>query len=120
MTKILVRRLMMACLAAAALCLCTTSTFAETPGKHPAYLHARSDLAKARQLMRQPGEEGNVAAQLRAAIGEVNQAIGEIDREEDNPAARAWRNRANGEINEAVQFVKKALLLDEADDVPVR
>ncbi len=44
----------------------------------------------------------------------------DIDREEDNPAARPWRNRANGEINEAVQFVKKALLLDEADDVPVR
>jgi len=159
--KLLVRKLMVPCLAAVALCLCTTSTFAETPGKHPAYLHARSDLAKARQLLRQPGEEGNVAAQLRNAMGEVNQAIGEIDRaavldrkdmddnpaidtnlkclnkfreifrllrsaqkdidrEEDNPAARPWRNRANGEINEAVQFVKKALLLDEADDVPVR
>ncbi len=56
--KLLVRKLMVPCLAAVALCLCTTSTFAETPGKHPAYLHARSDLAKARQLLRQPGEEG--------------------------------------------------------------
>src|SRR5258708_17047499 len=77
--KLLVRKLMVPCLAAVALCLCTTSTFAETPGKHPAYLHARSDLAKARQLLRQPGEEGNVAAQLRNAMGEVNHAIVEID-----------------------------------------
>lgn len=138
----------------------SVSASAETPGKHPAYLHARSDLAKARQLMQQ-GEEGNVAVQLRNAVGEVNQAIGEIDRaavldrkdvddhppidanlkclnkfreifrllhsaqkdidrEEDNPASRQWRNRANGEINEAIKFVKKALLLDEADDIQVR
>lgn len=141
--------------------LASSAALAETPGKHPAYLHARSDLAKARQLMNQAGEEGNVAAQLRNAVEEVNQAIGEIDRaavldrkdmddhppidaslkclnkfheifrllrsaqkdidrEEDNPASRAWRNRANGEINEAVKFVKKALLLDEADDIQVR
>src|SRR5215472_5597755 len=117
-------------------------------------------LAKARQLMQQ-GEEGNVAAQLRNALNEVNQAIGEIDRaavldrkdmddhppidanlkclnkfheifrllhsaqkdidrEEDNPASRAWRNKANGDINDAIKFVKKALLLDEADDIQVR
>lgn len=142
------------------LLLTPAALLADTPGKHPHYIHARSDLAKARQLLGQP-EEGNVAAQLRNAMNEVNQAIGEIDRaavldrkdmddhppidtslkclgkfreifrllhsaqkdidqEEDNPAARAWRNRANGEINEAVKFVKKALLLDEADDINVR
>jgi hypothetical protein len=140
--------------------LACSAALADTPGKHPAYLHARSDLAKARQLMNQP-EEGNVAAQLRNAVNEVNQAIGEIDRaavldrkdmddhppidanlkclnkfheifrllhsaqkdidrEEDNPASRAWRNKANGDINDAIKFVKKALLLDEADDIQVR
>jgi hypothetical protein len=140
--------------------LMSSAAMADTPGKHPAYLHARSDLAKARQLMNQP-EEGNVAAQLRNAVNEVNQAMGEIDRaavldrkdmddhppidanlkclnkfheifkllrsaqkdidrEEDNPASRVWRNRANGEINEAVKFVRKALLFDEADDINVR
>lgn len=146
-----------------ALCalLMPAAMFADTPGKHPAYLHARSDLAKARQLLNQGEEEGNVEAQLRNAVNEINQAIGEIDRaavldrkdvddhppvdanlrclgkfhevfrllreaqkdidrEEDNPAARAWRNRANGEINEAVKFVKKGILLDEADDIQVR
>jgi hypothetical protein len=141
--------------------LASTAALAETPGKHPAYLHARSDLAKARQLMNLPGEEGNVSVQLRNAVEEVNQAIGEIDRaavldhkdmddhpaidtnlkclnkfheifrllrsaqkdidrEEDNPASRVWRNRANGEINEAIKFVKKSVLLDEADDIQVR
>jgi hypothetical protein len=134
--------------------------FAQT-ATHPHYIHARSDLAKARQLMSLPGEEGNVAAQLRNAVNAINQAIGEIDRasvmdrkdiddhppvdtglkclnkfqevfkllraaqtdidqEEDNPASRAWRNRANAHINEARQFTKKAILLDEADDVKVR
>lgn len=153
------RTLLLAALAAMFLTLAISAS-AETPGKHPAYLHARSDLAKARQLM-QEGEEGNVAAQLRNALNEVNQAIGEIDRaavldrkdvddhppidanlkclnkfreifrllhsaqkdidrEEDNPASRQWRNRANGDINDAVKFVKKALLLDEADDIQVR
>jgi hypothetical protein len=138
----------------------STVAMADTPGKHPAYLHARSDLAKARQLLNLP-DEGNVSAQLRNAVNEVNQAIGEIDRaavldkkdvddrppvdanlkclgkfheifrllrsaqkdidrEEDNPAAKVWRNRANGEINEAIQFVKKAVFLDEADDVKVK
>jgi hypothetical protein len=154
-----VRHLLMA-LALGALFL-PAAMFADTPGKHPAYLHARSDLAKARQLLKQGGEECNVAAQFRDALNEVNQAIGEIDRaavidrkdvddnppidvnlkclnkfheifrllreaqkdidrEEDNAAARTWRNRANGDINDAVKFVKKGLLLDEADDIQVR
>jgi len=39
--------------------------------------------------------------------------------EEDNGQAREWRNRANGEINEAIKFVKKGVLLDEADDLNV-
>jgi hypothetical protein len=140
--------------------LASSAAFAQTQ-THPHYLHARSDLAKARQLMVMGGEEGNVAAQLRNAVNELNQAIGEIDRaavldkkdmddhpqvdtglkclnkfqeifkllraaqtdigqEEDNPASRQWRNRASGEINEARKFVKKAILLDEADDINVK
>lgn len=126
---------------------------------HPHYIHARSDLAKARQLMQLP-DEGNVMGQLHNAVNAVNQAIGEIDRasvldkkdmddhpavdtnlkclgkfreifrllraaqtdidqEEDNPNARPWRNRANGQINEARQYVKRAILLDEFDDTKV-
>jgi hypothetical protein len=137
-----------------------SGALADTRGEHPHYLHARSDLAKARQLLKS-GDEPNVRQQLENATNEVNQAIGEIDRaavldkkdvddnppidtslkclgkfheifrllrsaqkdidlEEDNPAARGWRNRARGDIDDAVRFVKKALLLDEADDIRVR
>ena len=150
-----------------ALCISALAFFALSPAvaaqtaAHPHYIHARSDLAKARQLMQQPGEEPNVMGQLRNAVNQVNQAIGEIDRaavldrkdiddhpaidtnlkclkkfqeifrllrsaqkdidqEEDNPAARAWRNRANGAINESAKFVKRAILLDEFDDTKVR
>lgn len=140
--------------------LASSAGFAQTQS-HPHYLHARSDLAKARQLMLVGGEEGNVAAQLRNAVNEVNQAIAEIDRaavldkkdmddhpqvdtslkclnkfqevfrllraaqmdinqEEDNPASRQWRGRAGGDINDARKFVKKAILLDEADDIAVK
>lgn len=139
--------------------LVSSAAFAQTAA-HPHYIQARSDLARARQLMNLP-EEGNVGAMLRNAVNEVNQAIGEIDRaarldnkdmddhpkvdtnlrclgkfqeifrllraaqkdidqEEDNPASRQWRNRANGEINEARKFVKKSILLDEFDDINVK
>jgi hypothetical protein len=56
MRNCLNRSLFVFVFAFAALALLATSAVAETPGKHPAYLHARSDLAKARQLMNQPGE----------------------------------------------------------------
>jgi hypothetical protein len=137
-----------------------SAALAETRGEHPHYLHARSDLARARQLLK-TGDEPNVRQQLNDAANEVNQAIAEIDRaalldrkdvddrppidtsltclgkfheifrllrsaqkdidlEEDNPAARSWRNRAHGDIEDAIRFVKKALLLNEADDIKVR
>jgi len=137
-----------------------STALADTRGEHPHYLHARSDLAKARQLLK-TGDEPNVRQQLNNAVNEVNQAIGEIDRaavldkkdvddhppidtnltclgkfheifrllrsaqkdielEEDNPSAREWRNRARGDIDDAVKFVKKALLVDETDDIKVR
>ena len=149
----------LAVIAVATCALCSSMAFAQT-ATHPHYLQARSDLAKARQLMQQP-DEANVEGQLRNAVNEVNKAIGEIDRaavidrkdaddhppidtnlkcmgkfreifrllraakididqEEDNPAARAWRNRANGNIVDAFKFVRKAILLDQFDDIQVR
>jgi hypothetical protein len=52
---------------------------ADTPGRHPAYLHARSDLRRAQFLMR-VREEPNVTRRLEQADHEVEAAIGEIDR----------------------------------------
>ena len=53
---------------------------ADTPGRHPAYLHARSDLRAAQFLLRVQEEEGGVRRRLAEADHEVEAAIGEIDR----------------------------------------
>ena len=52
---------------------------AQAQGRHPAYLHARSDLRAAQFLMR-VREEPNVTRNLRMAADEAEAAIGEIDR----------------------------------------
>ena len=52
---------------------------ADTPGRHPAYLHARTDLRTAQFFMR-VHEEPNVTRNLDRAAREVEAAIGEIDR----------------------------------------
>ena len=51
---------------------------AQTPGRHPAYLRARSDLRAAQFLMR-VREEPNVTRHMVEADHEVEAAIGEID-----------------------------------------
>ena len=51
---------------------------ADTPGRHPAYLHARSNLRAAQLLMR-VREEPNVARHMVEADHEAEAAIHEID-----------------------------------------
>lgn len=119
-------------------------------GRHPRYLHARSDLRAAQYLLRVE-EEPNVMRRLRDADRDVDAAIGEIDSaavvdrkdlddhprvdtgidrrgrfskimallrsaradiagEEDNPAARGWRNIAFRHIDDAMDSVKRAAI----------
>jgi len=52
---------------------------ADTPGRHPAYLRARSDLRRAQFLLR-VREEPNVTRRLIEADHEVEAAVVEIDR----------------------------------------
>ena len=52
---------------------------ADIPGSHPHYLHARSDLRKAEQLLKLP-EESNVKQEEKAALREIHAAIWEIDK----------------------------------------
>ncbi len=52
---------------------------ADTPGRHPRYLHARSDLQTARWLLR-VRDEPNVMREIRRVQADVEQAIREIDR----------------------------------------
>jgi hypothetical protein len=121
--------------------------FAAAQFRHPAYLHARSDLRRATLLMRVP-EEPNVARDMAAAADLTERAIHELDaaarwdrkdidehppidthmgrggrfreilrlldsarhdieHEEDNPAAREWRNRAFHNIDEAMALIRK-------------
>jgi hypothetical protein len=115
--------------------------------RHPAYLHARSDLRRATLLMRIP-DEPNVNRDMAVAMDFTERAIRELDmaarwdrkdlddhppidtrmgrggrfreilrlldtarrdigQEEDNPAAREWRNRAFRNIDDAMAVVRK-------------
>ena len=51
---------------------------ADTPGRHPAYLHARSDLRVAQMLMR-VHDDPDVMRRVRQADIEIDRAIHEID-----------------------------------------
>jgi hypothetical protein len=113
---------------------------ADIPGDHPHYLHARSDLRKAEQLLQLP-DERNVKAEETIAAREIHAAIREIDRasvldrkdvddhpamvqsakrdtslEEDNNSARAWRHRANVHLDQAEHHVDLAIQRDRRDD----
>ena len=121
---------------------------ADTPGRHPAYLRARTDLRAAQTLTR-VNDEPNVMRNLRAADREIEVAVRQIDRaavidrkdiddhphsdvnldrvgrfrkiadllrssrmdlsrEEDNGAARGWRNLAYQHIDAAMELVHRA------------
>jgi len=136
--------------------LTAVAAMADTPGRHPAYLRARTDLWRAVRLT-EVRDEPNVMRDLELARRETQEAIREIDaaaswdrkdlddrppidtypnrpgrframvqflagarrdidREEDNPAARAWRNRAIGHIDAAIQAVRHAAHDDWRDD----
>ncbi len=65
-------------LAGLAVALAPVVVNAEQPGRHPAYLHARSNLRAAQFLLR-VREEPNVARHLIEADHEVEAAIHEVD-----------------------------------------
>jgi len=95
---------------------------ADTPGRHPAYLHARSDLRRAQFLMR-VREEPNVTRRLVEADREVEAAIGEIDRAtvldrkdiEDHPRVDAFPDRRArfGRIVELLRSARRDLGSEE-------
>jgi hypothetical protein len=87
---------------------------ADTPGRHPAYLHARSDLRAAQFLLR-VREEPNVTRHLVQADREVEAAIGEIDRAavidrkdlDDHPRADVNLDR-RGRFGKTVELLRSA------------
>jgi len=87
---------------------------ADTPGRHPAYLRARSDLRAAQFMMRGPAEP-NVERHLREADHEVEAAIREIDRAavldakdlDDHPRIDTRLDR-RGRFGKAVELLRSA------------
>jgi hypothetical protein len=66
-------------LAGGAMLLAPAGVRADTPGHHPHYIHARGDLKEALFILQGPAEP-NVAANFRAAAGEIQAAIRELNR----------------------------------------
>ncbi len=133
---------------AVAFLVAVPATFGDTPGRHPAYLHARTDLRRAERLL-DWRELGNVRNDLNDSLSHVRAAIKEIDdaavldrkdlidnppvdtypdrpgrfraiaqflsgakhdieREEDNPAAKRWRDHALNHVNLAIAALRRA------------
>jgi hypothetical protein len=87
---------------------------ADMPGKHPAYLHALSDLRAARwMLSHRPGDPA-VSAQEDVAITEIDKAIGEIKKAsiddgknlEDHPPVQGINDRP-GRLHKALELLHK-------------
>ena len=99
---------------AAAAMLTPISGTADTPGRHPRYLKARSDLRVAQMLSR-VREEENVMRNLRRCDEEIEAAIHEIDQ-----AARFDRKdlddhpRIDAHVARSGRFRKMMELLDSA------
>ena len=60
------------------LAVCATLTFADEPGRHPAYLHALTDLRHARAHLERQTRSGRMDREEDHAIAEIDKAIAEI------------------------------------------
>jgi hypothetical protein len=101
-------------LIAMAAALTPAAVNADTPGRHPAYLRARSDLRRAQFLLR-VREEPNVTRRLIEADHEAEAAIVEIDRAavidhedlEDHPRVDTNLDR-RGRFRRIVELMRSA------------
>jgi len=87
---------------------------ADTPGRHPAYLHARSDLRRAQMLMR-VHDDPDVMRRIHQADVEIDRAIHEMDVAakfdhkdmDDHPPIDANLDRP-GRFRKAMELLEKA------------
>jgi hypothetical protein len=106
-------KLTIALAAAAALAVSVVAS-AETPGRHPRYIHARGDLRTAQWLLR-VHDEDNVMRHLRYADDEIEAAVREIDHAAvidhkdlyDNPPIDRSLDRP-GRIHKALELLRAA------------
>src|ERR1700679_3221605 len=117
--------------AAIAFCLALFATlgFADQPGRHPAYLHALTDLRHARAHLARETDSGRMDREEEHAINEIDKAIDEIKRASiddgknlnDHPPVDAHMDRA-GRFHRAMELLDKAHndIAREEDDPSVR
>jgi hypothetical protein len=109
--------------------VCSALTFADEPGRHPAYLHALTDLRHARAHLESPAATYHMDKEEQHAIEEIDKAIDEIKRASiwdgknlnDHPPVDARIDRA-GRFHRAMELLDKAHndIAREEDDPSVR
>lgn len=94
---------------------CAALTFADEPGKHPAYLHALSDLRDARAHLdrltpsdRMDNEEEHAIREIDAAINEIKRAAIDDGKDlQDHPPVDAHLGRT-GRYHKALELLDRA------------
>src|SRR5271168_4507728 len=88
---------------------------AQAPERHPAYLHALSDLRAARWLIEhrpgdwaQTADEGESVRQIDAAIGDIKKAAFDDGKNTNDRPPVDEHPDHRGRIHEALQFMRKA------------
>lgn len=109
--------------------LCSVVTFADEPGRHPAYLHALTDLRHARAHLESPAATYHMDKEEQHAIEEIDKAIDEIKRAaiwdgknlSDHPPVDAGMDRV-GRFRRAMELLDRAHndIAREEDDPSVR
>ena len=97
------------------LAICSAMSIADTPGKHPAYLHALSDLRHARAYLdrltpsdRLDNEEEHAIREIDAAIREIKQAsIDDGKNLNDHPPVDTHLDR-KGRYHKALELLDRA------------
>ena len=102
---------------------------ADMPGKHPAYLHALTDLRTARWMLEHRPGDAAVSGQEDMAITEIDAAIGEIKHASiddgknlhDHPKVDVDADRP-GRLHKALELLRKTRndVAREEDDPAVR
>jgi tetratricopeptide (TPR) repeat protein len=109
--------------------VCAILSFADEPGRHPAYLHALSDLRHARAHLENLAATHHMDKEEEHAIDEIDKAIDEIKRAaiddgknlNDHPPVDAGLDRT-GRFRRAQELLDKAHndIAREEDDSSVR
>jgi tetratricopeptide (TPR) repeat protein len=109
--------------------VCAVLSFADEPGRHPAYLHALTDLRHARAHLENLAATHHMDKEEEHAINEIDKAIDEIKRAaiddgknlNDHPPVDAGMDRM-GRFRRAEELLDKAHndIAREEDDSSVR